>query len=135
MISVLFVEDDLDQINLYRYAFEKQGIKLIPTTGMADTLESALNEQPDVILLDLLLENEYGIDILRELKSNKMLQDIPVIVFTNFESLESRDRAKIFHATDYVIKSQVTPKEMIERVRVMMAEREENKNNKNSPDA
>lgn len=127
MISVLFVEDDLDQINLYRYAFEKQGMKLLPAVGAADTIDTALNAQPDVILLDLLLEDEYGIDILKDLKDHPMLKDIPVIVFTNFESLESRDRARAFHATDYVIKSQVTPKEMIERVRAIVADREKSK--------
>jgi two-component system phosphate regulon response regulator PhoB len=116
MPKVLFVEDDPDQIALYQYAFMREGIDLSIASDFAQALAASLEERPDLILLDLLLANEYGIDVLQQLKRDVRTSAIPVLIFTNFENTEAREKAEASGAIDYVIKSQVTPKEMAERV-------------------
>ncbi len=115
--KILLVEDDPDQILIYQSKFELEGFFLIVADNLARTMDFALNDKPDLILLDLLLRNENGLDILEKLKQNSKTKKIPVIVFTNFDTEKSQDRALKLGAIDYIVKAKVTPSEIVEKVR------------------
>lgn len=120
VIKVLFVEDDPDQIFLYQEVFGMKGIFLIPSTNSKETLEAAIKNKPAVILLDILLRHENGLDIMEKLKANGATKNIPVIIFTNYDKKEVRDRAAELGAVAFIIKSRTTPQEMIEKVKALI---------------
>lgn len=118
--KILLVEDDSDQILIYKSKFELEGFDLIVADSGNKAKKAAVNDKPDLILLDLLLKNENGLDILAEFKNNPETKDIPVIVFTNFDTEKTQDEAMKLGAVKYIVKAQVTPTEMIEKVRKIL---------------
>jgi len=120
-IRVLFVEDDPDQIFLYQEVFGMKGIFLIPSTNSKETMEAAIKNKPSVILLDILLRHENGLDIMEKLKSNSATKNIPIIIFTNYDKKEVRDRAAELGAMAFIIKSRTTPQEMTEKVKALVS--------------
>lgn len=114
--KILFIEDDPDQIYLYETKFRLEGYNFISAINGTEGLKKAVQEKPHLILLDILLYEENGIDVLKKLKQNKKTKDIPVIVFTNFDKEEINKQALALGALDYVIKSKVVPLEIVKRV-------------------
>jgi CheY-like chemotaxis protein len=117
MLKVLFIEDDPVQVMVMGAKFEIEGISYISAGNGKDALELATKEKPDLILLDILLGGENGLDIMEKFKKTKLVKDIPIIVFTNYAEKKAMDRAKIMGAADFIIKSGVTPKKMVEIVK------------------
>lgn len=117
MIKVLFVEDDPDQLFLYDEVFRMKDLLVIAAATKADALKMVRFDRPDIILLDIMLRHENGLDILELLKKDEDLKNVPVVVFTNTDKQEFRDRAQALGIVDFVIKSQVLPQEMVDRVK------------------
>ncbi len=117
MIKVLFIEDDPDQLFLFEQVFRVSGLLTIAATDRKEALEMVDLDPPDVILLDIMLRKENGLDIMDALKQKPRTKDIPVIVFTNTNKKEYRDRATKLGAVDFVIKSQTIPQDMAERIK------------------
>lgn len=115
--KILFIEDDPDQLLIYESKFSLEGFLMIVATEGDRGIELARREQPGLILLDLLLRNENGLDILEKLKQDSKTKDIPVIVFTNFDTQEAKQKAKELGALEYIVKTQVTPGEIVEKVK------------------
>jgi len=117
MKKILFVEDDPDQIFMYNAKFELEGLLMIVAENESDTLRLARAEKPDLILLDLLLRYENGLDILEKIKQDESLKNIPVIAFTNYDTKEYRERAAKLGALDFIIKAETTPGEITKRIK------------------
>lgn len=117
MIKVLFVEDDPDQIFLYYEVFSLKNLLLISAATIEEALKMARMDKPDIVLLDVMLRRENGLDIMEKLKQDDVTKNIPIVVFTNTNKKEYRDRAEKLGAVDFIIKSQTIPQEMAERVK------------------
>ena len=123
LIKVLFVEDDPDQLFLFQQVFNLKGLLTIPATTIEEALRMAFIDRPDLILLDVMLHNENGLDIMEKLKQDEATKDIPIFVFTNTDKKEFKDRAEKLGAEDYIIKSETSPQEMAQRIQEFMEER------------
>ena len=121
--KVLLVEDDPDQILIFQSKFELEGFFLIVADNYRDAIKFALYDKPDLIMLDLLLGNENGLDVLDELKKNPETNKIPVIVFTNFDTEETKDKAFKLGAIDYLVKAQVTPGEIVKKMKMLIEQK------------
>jgi len=117
MKKILFIEDDPDQVLIYQTKAQMEGLSMMTTDTGEKAIQLARKEKPDLILLDLLLKGEDGLDVLERFREEKGFADIPVIVFTNYDTEECRQRAKKLGATDFVIKAQITPKEVVEMIK------------------
>jgi len=115
--KILLVEDDPDQILIYQSKFELEGFFMMVADNYKDAMKFALDDNPDLILLDLLLRDENGLDILTELKKNSKTKKIPVIVFTNFNTEKTKDKSLKLGAVEYIVKSQITPSKIVEKVK------------------
>jgi DNA-binding response OmpR family regulator len=118
--KILFIEDDPDQILIYQSKFELEGLFMITATEGRRGVDLARREKPDLILLDLLLRNEDGLDVLAKLKESPKTKEIPVIVFTNFDTEEARQRALELGAIDYIVKAQFTPTEIVNKIKKIL---------------
>lgn len=117
IIKVLFVEDDPDQLFLFQQVFNVKGLLTIPATTIDEAMRMVSLDRPDIVLLDIMLRHENGLDIMEKLKNDSSTKDIPVVVFTNTNKKEYRDRAEKLGAVDFIIKSQTIPQEMAEKVK------------------
>jgi DNA-binding response OmpR family regulator len=115
--SILVCEDDPAMLRIFQFLLMQQGIRKVLTTSRGESVaEMAEKEHPDLILLDMMLPDRDGLDVLRELKSLEGTRAIPVIVVSGKESQEQVQQAMMAGAIDYVIKP-FEPMELGTRIR------------------
>jgi len=103
-ISILIVDDDRVSNNLLLSFLKKQKYRIFVAENGRDALRQAMEIQPDVILLDVLLPDIDGFEVCRRLKETPETKEIPVIFMTNMR--EKKDKLKGFQSggADYVTK-------------------------------
>lgn len=114
--SVLCIEDEHFIGELYDRALTKGGYKVTIITDGVKGLEAAETNQYDIILLDLMLPNLTGIEVLRRLRDPSRATPIrsKIIITTNLEQREDV-RADIEKQADaYLVKAELTPHELVE---------------------
>jgi CheY-like chemotaxis protein len=125
MSKVLIIEDERDLLEMYQVQFEAADFDAFTADNLDDGFKLAKKEKPDVILLDLLLSqkevteennNRGGYVLLDKLMADPETRKIKVIVFSNLDTQEDREAALKKGACEYLIKSEVTPKEIIKIV-------------------
>lgn len=130
---LMFVEDEPDLIELYRFAFESAGF-IIQSVGTGEEameiIQKLLKEEkeiepPNAIILDILLPGISGMDILRELRKYPKFNKIPIIIFTNYSNPEYMKEVSQTENTEYVLKTDATPDQLVEIVRNKIKEVEE----------
>ncbi len=114
--KILWIDDDEDQLNMYELAFSNRGYEVITNQQGRRTVDLAQKHKPDIIMLDLLLGNVNGLDILEKLKKNPKTKDIKVVITTNLSQKESMERAKKLGASGFLVKSKYVPNQIIKEV-------------------
>jgi len=115
-MKILIAEDNKDISWIW-----KEGLKAKKhTIKIAEDGEAAISTAksflPDVILLDLVMPKKDGMTVLKELKADEKVKNIPVIVLSNLGGDESIKQAMSLGAVDYFVKSQHPVYEIIEKV-------------------
>lgn len=116
--KILCIEDELFIGELYTRALEKAGYEITVIGDGNKALEAAQTNAYDIILLDLMIPNLTGIEILRILRDQSKTPHLKakIIVTTNLEQREDV-RADIEHQADgYLVKAEMTPYELVEFV-------------------
>jgi two-component system phosphate regulon response regulator PhoB len=117
--KILVIEDEVDIRNLIKLRFEKEGFQILAAgDGEAGRIK-ALNEAPDLIVLDLMLPKKDGLTLCKELKNTPATQSIPILMLT--AKSEEVDRILGFElgADDYLTKP-FSVRELVLRVRAIL---------------
>jgi len=101
--SVLIVDDDYFDLEILKNILEPEYAVYITKSGR-DGLNMAVELSPDVILLDIIIPDISGFDILSLLKKNELTRKIPVIIVTGLEDGEGEERGLYLEAADYIHK-------------------------------
>ena len=117
MKKVLFVEDESALQKALTDILTRAGYKVISALDGEIGLRLAKSEKPDLILLDIILPRLDGFEVLKRLKENPGLKEIPVIVLTNLERIEDVEKAIELGAKTYLVKTQYTIEEVIEKIK------------------
>ncbi len=96
---------------------QKEGYNMISALDGDLGIKLAKEMRPDLILLDLVLPKRDGFDVLRSLKQEEQTKSIPIIVLTNLGEMENIDKAIELGATTYLVKSDYSLKEIIEKIK------------------
>ena len=121
--KILLVEDEIPAIDIYEKVLGKAGFEIKSLTSGKEALSELRKikhqekAKPDLILLDLILPDINGIEILREIKSWQETRDIPVVILTNYKDVEIEQRGEELGANAYIIKTNITPPEIVGIVR------------------
>jgi len=102
--KILFIEDEPDMIAVMEPRLEKAGFKMISAPGGIQGIRAAIDEKPDLILLDILMPQMDGYETCERLKKDPQTKDIPVIIVTAVESKGLGDNCKFIGADDYIRK-------------------------------
>lgn len=116
-MKVLLVDDDEDLLSIFSTALTRDGFETISAITGQDGLNKASQEKPDLILLDQVLPDISGNDILKTLKLQDETKEIPVILLSNFSQEDLVKNAIDLGALDYVFKYQVEPKEVVTKIK------------------
>jgi len=114
--KILLIEDDPFISDVYITNLKNNGFEVLLANDGESGLDIIKKEKFDLVLLDLLLPKIDGFEILRNIKKDPALKDIPVIILTNLGEKENIERGKELGAVDYLVKINFTPKEVIEKI-------------------
>lgn len=118
--KILLIEDDAMLGNIAADKFRANGFTVIRAEGGRDGIAMALRENPDLVLLDVIMPGMNGMDVLKAMKSDARLRDIPVVLFSNIAQEKEVAEAKALGAAEYLVKVDYTPPEIVERVRQIL---------------
>ncbi len=113
---LLIVEDDKSIRDLYTIKLEKCGFEVLGAEDGGQGLEMAMKELPDIILLDVMMPVMNGFEVLKRLRKNPDTMETPVIILSNFGEIDQMTNGFTAGATDYLIKAEHTPSDVVEIV-------------------
>lgn len=116
-IRVLVIEDDQFLRDLLQAKLEREHFQVITAIDGPEGMEHIQHDRPDVILLDIILPGIDGFEILKRMKATPALRHIPVILLSNLGQEADVEKGKAMGAHDYLIKSNFTIDEIIEKIR------------------
>lgn len=125
MAHILLVEDDEILAEMYEAKFELEGHSVRVATNGEACLEVLKEYTPELILLDILMPKLNGFHVLKEIKKQPHLRQIPVILLTNLGEAEvdmNEELASALGVNDYLIKSRHTPEEVVNKAMHVMKE-------------
>ena len=76
---------------------------------------------PTLILLDVMMPKKNGFDVLRQVKQNEKLKNVPVVMLTNLAGESDAEKALSLGAVLYLVKSQYDPKEVVNKVKEILS--------------
>ncbi len=120
---LVYIEDDAEMIELVRLILGRRGFDVIGAAGGWEGLDIMRREQPDLVLLDLMMPEMDGWEVFQQMKSDEALRHIPVIVIT--AKAQTIDRVLGLHIAkvdDYISKP-FSPPELITSVERVLAKR------------
>jgi two-component system alkaline phosphatase synthesis response regulator PhoP len=116
--TILVVDDEKDIVEMLQYNLEKEGYKVITARNGKQALEQA-KRSVDLILLDIMMPEMNGLDVLRELKRNEKAKSLPVLFLTAKSSEVDEVIGLELGAEDYIVKP-ISMKKLVARVRTTL---------------
>ena len=117
MAKILFVEDEPTLQKAVGEILGQEGFEVLAALDGEAGLELIKKEKPDLILLDLILPKKDGFAVLKEMKEDESLKDIPVIVLTNLEGMGDVEKAMSLGATTYLVKANYELDDVIKMIK------------------
>ncbi|MFA6322851.1 MAG: response regulator [Candidatus Buchananbacteria bacterium] len=118
--KILLIEDDPDQVFIYQTKFNLEGFNFISAKNGQEGLAAAQTKKPDLILLDMIMAQTNGLEVLQNLKNDSKTKKIPVVLLSNLFKKDLVDKAKNIGALDFWSKTGVLPSELVDRVRKIL---------------
>jgi len=115
-VRVLLIEDDVAAAEMYRLRLVADGYSVVIASDGHEGLRMATDESPDFIYLDLRLPGLDGFEVLERLRAGTTTMHIPVIILTNYEEPELRERGMKLGALEFLVKADTTPAQLSESV-------------------
>lgn len=119
----VIVDDDPRLLKAYKMKFTKEGIDATIVGDAVGAIETIRNKQPQVVVLDVLMPGKTGWDILREMKADSSLMDIPVLMVSNIGSDDKEAEAMEAGAAAYMVKSDTPLNDLVTRVKEIIIEK------------
>lgn len=121
-MTVYYVEDEPDLVELCRVAFHSAGITMnVSATGEEGItfIKKIINKEtqaPDAFILDILLPGVSGMDIMREIRTHAELDNIPIVIFTNYSDVKIKEEIKKTKNAEYILKTDIIPTQLVKIV-------------------
>lgn len=121
--KIVVIEDENDIVELVRYNFRKEGFEVESFPRGKEGLEHLRRHPADLLLLDIMLPDQDGIEICRRIRSNDRLRSLPIIFLTAKGEEIDRVLGLEIGADDYVVKP-FSPRELVARVKAVLRRQE-----------
>ena len=123
--KILIVDDDPDLVEAVSTILESKGYEVAAAYGGVEGLKKAKTENPDLIVLDVMMPDKDGYAVCKELKADKKYRSIPILLLTavvsNIPTTKfTHQMGKDTEANDYMDKP-VEPGELVKRIEVLIA--------------
>lgn len=115
--KVAIIEDDIAISQMYRLKFESENYEVQTADNGKLGLELVEEFKPDIILLDLMMPEMTGDQMLAELRKKPWGKDMVVIILTNMGEEEAPKTLKALNVHSFIVKAEMTPRQVAERVK------------------
>jgi DNA-binding response OmpR family regulator len=113
---VLIVEDDLFLVRLYQLHLSKFNIETLVAADGETALAMMRENQPQAVLLDLMLPGMNGFELLSAIRGNEKWKDTPVVIVSNLAQDADVKRAKEMGVKEYIVKARMKLTDVVEVV-------------------
>ncbi|HBB36709.1 MAG: Response regulator DrrA [Candidatus Moranbacteria bacterium GW2011_GWC1_45_18] len=118
--KILVIEDDRSLQNALVEIITQEGFASESALDGEEGLAKIRTFAPDLILLDIILPKKDGFEVLAEIKKDEAMKNIPVLILTNLEEVDNVQKALDLGATNYMVKSDFSLKDVVEKIRASM---------------
>jgi DNA-binding response OmpR family regulator len=115
-IKILWVEDDKFLSEILAKRFLSLGYNLIKASNGTEALAIAETETPDIIILDIIMPDLTGFDVLQKLKMQEKFKKTPIIMLSNLSSPSDIEKSKKLGAVGFIVKAAVSLDEIVAQV-------------------
>lgn len=119
--KVAIVEDDLAICQMYRIKFEAEGYDVETAANGKLGLELCTKWHPDIILLDLMMPEMNGDEMLIKLRATDWGENVKVIILTNMGEQEAPEVIKQLNVKRFIVKAEMTPRQVAEVVKAELS--------------
>jgi len=120
MKSILLIEDDPFLVDLYNTKLKEENFEVEIAVSGREGLRKFKEKKPDLILLDIVLPDLDGWEVLEEIKKLNKLNDLKIVVLSNLTERGDVKRAQELGAAKYLIKSHFTPTEVVQEIKKIL---------------
>jgi len=118
MSKIVLVEDDELFVKMYQKKFAREGFSLDVALNGEEGLEKIRSLKPNLVILDLMMPKMGGVEVLRKMKAEAALKNIPVIVMTNLNAGSDEVKEAVsLGVKETVLKTDVVPEQIVETAR------------------
>ncbi len=121
MPKIAIIEDDQAISQMYRFKFEAEGFEVQTAENGKLGLELCEHMKPDIILLDLMMPEMTGDEMLAQLRKKAWGKNIKVIILTNMGEQEIPDTVRQLEVSDVILKADMTPRQVADLVKKHLA--------------
>jgi DNA-binding response OmpR family regulator len=119
--TILIIEDDIFILETVARRFTENNFTVLIAKNATEVDAVIQKTLPDLILLDIILPDVNGMEILKKLKADPKSKSIPVIIFSNLGGDEDVKKAMDLGATNYFIKANLFPTEVVAKVTALLS--------------
>ena len=119
--KILVIEDEATLQKALNEILSKEGYEVVSSLDGLRGLELAQKENPDLILLDIILPKMDGFEVLRRIKENDKISKIPVIILTNLSDVNDIQKALDLGATTYLVKADFHIEDVLKKIEKVLA--------------
>lgn len=120
MTKIAIIEDDIAIAQMYRMKFEAEGYEVEVAYNGKLGLGLAEFMKPDVILLDLMMPEMTGDEVLKQLRTKPWGKKIKVVILTNMGEQEVPEIVKTLDVSAYIVKAEMTPRQVFELIKTQI---------------
>jgi DNA-binding response OmpR family regulator len=120
MAKILLIDDDEALLTIFGTALQKDGFQTETATDGASGIEKAKNGNYDLVLVDQILPDMRGNDIIKTLKMEEKMKTTPLLILSNFGQNELIQEAMTLGAVDYILKYQIEPADLVAKVKELL---------------
>ncbi len=124
MKKILIIEDEKAISSVLQKKLEESGFEAITATDGETGLETALNSDPDLILLDLIMPKMDGMTLLEKYNQQIQGKKVPVIILSNLDSAEKIEESKRRGVYDYLVKTNWSLDDVVRKIKDTLGETE-----------
>jgi CheY-like chemotaxis protein len=114
--KILLAEDEEIISMAYQHGLTYLGYEVVVAQDGLEAIQALQKQIPDILLLDIIMPNMNGIEVLQAVRTDPAYKKLPIIMLTNLSQPSDEEQARELGASDYMIKSNITLTQLVERI-------------------
>jgi DNA-binding response OmpR family regulator len=119
--TITIIEDEKALAEMYAGKLRREGYQVSIASDGNVGMAMVLQEPPNLILLDIMMPNMNGVEVLTRFRQHTELANTKIVVLTNIDSPQTADEVRQLGAIDCLLKADTTPEELTQRVKGYLA--------------